>query len=198
MDTATSFAGEKAVFPPGALISMFNATIMALILQCGTTAAATIIMAFTPTVGLGCHSLGYIIYGGTAIVILFLNIISTIFAHITETRIRRTRARRAVVVFTAYTAVALRKISFLLALVNGTGLIVLSCFQFSRFLDNCYCNASVIGRGADSYIVATYEGWISTMRTSRIVATVLAVACMSVYMVFLRVTSASSKRVDYH
>jgi len=72
----------KVVFPPGALASMFNAAVMALILQCGTAVAATIIVVFTPTVGLGCCSLGYIIYGRTAIVTMFLNITSTNFARI--------------------------------------------------------------------------------------------------------------------
>ena len=128
---------------------------MALILQCGTTAAATIIIVFTPTVGLGCRSLGYIIYGGVAIVVMFLNIISTISARISETREERSTVVKGL---TNFIAVALRRISFLLALINGTGLIVLSCFQFSHFLDNCYCNGSVIGRGTDSYVIVFYNG----------------------------------------
>jgi len=155
---------------------------MALILQCGTTVAATIIMIFTPTVGLGCRSLGYIIYGGTAVVILFLNIISTIVARISETRERST----VVKAFTAFIAIAFRRISFLLALANGTGLIVLSCFQFSHFLDNCYCNASVLSRSADSYMTVLYDGSVTAMRNSRIVGTVLSGVVVGIYMIFLR------------
>jgi len=50
---------------------MFKASILALVLQCGTTAAAEVIIVFTPTVGFGCRALGYAIYGGLAILILF-------------------------------------------------------------------------------------------------------------------------------
>jgi hypothetical protein len=126
---------------------MINAVIMALILQCGTTAAATIIMFFTPPTGFGCHSLAYLLYGGIAIIIMFLSIISTVIARISE--IRDTAAVKG---STAFIAIALRRISLSLAFANATGLIVFSCLQFFNLLDNCFCNASVIGRGADSYI----------------------------------------------
>ena len=98
---------------------------------------------------------------------------------------------------TAFVAIALRRISLLLAFVNATGLIILSCFQFSHFLDNCYCNASVIGRGTDSYIIISYVGWISTMRTARIAATVLAAASMAIFMIFLWLMSALPSDIDY-
>ena len=133
---------------------MFRASIFALILQCGVTGAATIIIIFTPTVGLGCRSLGYAIYGGTAIVIMFLTIMSTIFVRISETCKERSRIVKG---FTAFVAVALRRICFLLALVNATGLIASSCLQFSNFLASCYCNASVTGRGTDSYILISIQ-----------------------------------------
>jgi len=170
------------VFPRGALISMFNLAIMALVLQCGTTAAATIIAVFTPTVGLGCRSLGYTAYGGTAVTIMFLAIISTIFARISETR-----EERSVVVkcFTAFIAIALRWISFLLAFINGVGLILLSSLQFVNFLENCYCNASVLSRGTDSHMIIFYNGSVTTMRNSRFVATFPSGTVMLIYTVFL-------------
>jgi len=191
LDQRTSASGviptlpvkEKVVFPPGAFASMFNAAVMALILQCGTAAAATITMVFTPTVGLGCRSLGYTIYGGTAVVIMFLTIISTIFARISE-------ISTSVKDFTAFIAIALRRISFLLALINGVGLIVFSCFQFSHFLDNCYCNASVLSRGTGSHIIIFAAGSVTTMRNSRIVGAVLSGVVMVVYVVFIWLISA--------
>ena len=166
---------------------MFKALIPALILQCGTTAAAIIIIVFTPTIGLGCRSLGYTIYGGTAILVLFLAITSTIFVRISETR---TNSSTIIKGFTKFIAITLRKVSHSLAFINAIGLILISCFQFSHFLDNCYCNASVIGRGTDSYIVVSLEGWISTMRISRIAATVLSAVSMAVYMIFLWVMNS--------
>ena len=175
---------------------MFGASIFAIVLQCGTTAAATIITVFTPTVGLGCRSLGYIIYGGITLLILFLTIISTLFARVSETRVGRSTVF-SIKGFTAFIAIALRRIALLLAFINATGLIVLSCFQFSNFLDNCYCNASVIGRGPNSYIVFSYVGWISTMRTARIAATALAAGSMTIFMIFLWLMSALPAEIDY-
>jgi len=194
LEVTSTPSTEDLVFPQGALVSMFSASVFALILQCGTTAAAAIIVVFTPTVGLGCRSLGYIIYGGIAIIILFLTIISTVFARISETRGERSLTVKG---FTAFIAIALRRISLLLALINTTGLLVVSCFQFSHFFDSCYCNASVLGRGADSHIIIYYEGWVSTMRTARIAATTLAAAAMAVYMIFLWLMSALPAEIDY-
>ena len=187
-DVPTLFAEKKDAFPRGAFTSMFNAAVMALILQCGTTAAATIIIFFTPTVGLGCRSLGYTIYGAIAILIMFLTIISTILARISETREERSTIVKC---FTAFIAIALRRITFFLALINSVGLIVLSCFQFSHFLDNCYCNASFITRGENSYIIAVFNtGSVTMMRNSRIIGTALSGVVMIIYMIFIWLMSA--------
>ena len=172
---------------------MFIASIFALILQCGPTAAAAIIMIFTPMIGLGCRSLGYVIYGAVALLILFLTVISTISAHIAETRGKRSPTVES---YASSIAVTLRWICLILAFVNATGLIVLSCFQFSSFLDNCYCGASVIGRGTDSFIIINFEAWIPTMRKSRIGATVLAGVSMAVYMFFLWFMSSLPADID--
>ena len=86
---------------------------------------------------------------------------------------------------TAVIAIAIRTTSRSLTFINATGLIVISCLQFSHLVDNCYCNTSVIGSGTGSYILASLEGWIFTMRTSRITGTVLSAASMAIYMVFL-------------
>ena len=74
---------DDAVFPSGALISMFIAPLFDLILQRGTTGAATIMIVFTSA---WCRGLGYIIYGTNVLVIMFLTIISTILARISELR----------------------------------------------------------------------------------------------------------------
>jgi len=164
---------------------MFLAAVMALVLQCGTATAALIIIYFTPPIGLECRSLGYIAYGALGSLIMFVTIISTIFARISETR----KESFIVKGFTAFIAISFRWISFFLSLINGAGLIALCCFQFSHLLDNCYCNATVLGRGVDSYMVISYDGSVSLMRNSRISAIILSGAIMSIYMVFLRVTT---------
>jgi len=127
---------------------------------------------------------------------LFLTIISTLFARISETRLGQ-RTVFSIKGFTAFIAIALRRIALLLAFINATGLVMLSCFQFSHFLDNCYCNASVIGRGTNSYMIISYVGWISTMRTARIAATALAAGSMSIFMIFLWLMSALPSEIEY-
>jgi len=191
--TAAQPAGN-AVFPPGAPILMFNASLLALILQCGTTIGAALITIFNPTFGVGCHALGYIVYGAIALLIFFLTIISTILARISETCHERSTTVKK---YTAFIAIALRRISLFLAFVNAAGLIVLSCFHFSRFFDNCYCNAAVIGRGKNSYVTASFEGLIPTMRTARIAATGLAAASAAIYMTVIWLTSALPAEIDY-
>ena len=165
---------------------MFNAFILALVLQFGIGATATIIVVFTPTIGLGCRSLGYVMYGTLSIIILALTVTSTIFARISETR---EGGSPLVKDYTGSVAIALRRISLLLATVNMTGLILLSCLQLSNVLDNCYCNSSVVGRGKGSYIVISYYGWVSMVRTVRAVAIALAGISTFIYMGFLWIVS---------
>jgi len=163
---------------------MFNASIFALVLQCGTTAAAGIIVVLTPTIGFGCRPLGYVIYGGVSILILSFTIISTISARISETRVGRSTAF-SIKGFTASITIALRRLSLFPAFLNAMWLVVLPSFQFFHTLNNCYCNASVTGCGVDSYIIISFEGWVSTIRAGRVSATVPTAGCMVIYMSFI-------------
>ena len=126
---------------------------------------------------------------------MFLTIISTISARISETRNERSPTVKR---FTASVAIALRRTSLFFAFTNATGLLLLSCLQFARILDNCYCNASVTGLGADAaYIIFSYQGWIPSVRISRIVATIVAAVSMSIYMGFLWFVNALPAEIDY-
>ena len=182
------------MFPPGALTSMLTASVMAFILQFGVTAASTIIVVFTPTIGLGCYSLGYILYGTISLLVLYLTMASTVLARISETRDERSATVKR---FTASIAIALRRVSLLLALINTAGLIFFFFSQFSRLVGTCYCHASVLGRGKESYVVVAYDGWISVMKTSRILATIFAAGSMATFMIFLRVMSSFPSEVDH-
>jgi hypothetical protein len=166
---------------------------MAIILQCGTAAAATIIIVFTPPIGLECRSIGYIAYAVFSILVMFFNIISTIFARISETREARSPFAKG---FATFIAISFRWLSFWLALINGVGLIALCCFQFSHFLDNCYCNSSVLGRGPESYIVVVFDGSASEMRLFRLIAVILSAVVMAIYMIFLRLVSSLPSDLD--
>ena len=172
---------------------MFNAFVAALVLQCGIGATATGIVIFTPTIGLGCRSLGYILYCALSIAILIFTIVSTILARISETR---RESSRLVKNSTAFIAISLRKICFLLALINMTGLILVTILQLTSIFDNCYCNSGVLGRRGSGYIVVSYDGWIDMMRIARMVAMILAGASVFIYMTFLWLMSALPADVD--
>jgi hypothetical protein len=172
---------------------MFGACVAALILQCGTSTATVITEYFAPRVGLGCRSLGYTLYGSVSVLILFFTIISTILARLSETRTNESAELKSV---TGSIAIALRRLCLLLAFINTTGLVAISCFQFSRFLDTCYCNASVIGDGTGSYIVQVYYSWIPSMIRSRVAAITISGGSMAIYMFFLWFASALPDRVE--
>ena len=171
---------------------MFKSAIFALLLQIGITGAAVVIIVFTPTVGLGCRSLGYTVYGGVAIIIMFLTIISTILARISETRKGKSPFVEGV---TAFFAITLRWICYMLALINSAGLIVLSCFQFSNFLANCYCNSSALGNGPNTYIVIVLQDWVSEMREFRAIGIAIAGGSISIFMISLGLISSPPKEL---
>lgn len=78
---------------------------LALYLQWGTTGAAMMIAYLTPTVGLGCRSGGYMIYGAAATVSWFLLAISSLFSHSAMLRYQREMQRsQATVSSTIHTA----------------------------------------------------------------------------------------------
>ena len=156
---------------------MTYAAILGLLLQFGTTGAAVIIIVYTPRTGLGCRSLGYLIYGWIAITIMFLTIFSTILARFSE--IRKNES------FTKILAIAIRYICMALAVINSVGLTVMCCLQFSNVLDTCYCNASVLGNGTNTYIVVILTELIGMMRYARIYGVGTAVGSISAFIISL-------------
>ena len=200
----TSFQQEKGpstqiaasptttTFPPTALWTMFKSAIFALLLQVGITGAALVVIIFTPTVGLGCRSLGYIVYAGVSIVIMFLSITSTILARFSEMCVDESSRVKGI---TACFAITLRWICYLLALANSVGLVALSCLQFSNALASCYCNSSVLGNGTDTYIIIDLRGWVTTMRSFRAVGIVIAAGSISVFMISLGLISSPPKEM---
>ena len=169
---------------------MFKSVILALLLQIGITGAALVIIIFTPTAGFRCRSLGYTVYGGVSILIMFLTVISTILARISETRKDKSPLVR---ITTALFAIALRWTCYSLALVNSVGLVILFCFQFSNFLASCYCSSSVIGHGMNTYVIIVLQDWISTMRNARAIGIGVAASSISVFMISHVLISSPSR-----
>lgn len=193
-EVSASESAKEPALPPGALKSMFIASIHAIILQSGLAVAASIIQVFTPTIGLGCLSARHIFFGGMSILILFFTIVSTILAHISK--VHSERRQTTTNSFLAFAAIALRRVCVLLAFVNATVLIITYCLEFSGVFDTCYCNASVLGRGKNSYVVFIFDGWIGTMRNARIAATIITLASVLPFMTSLWYMSSFPTEID--
>jgi hypothetical protein len=100
--------------------------------------------------GLGCRSLGYLIYGAFATIIWAMLVMSSILSHFAFSHSDRPRS-----IFSSPTVRLAKVVSNLLrwggkllAIINALWIIAAGMLQFTSVYDNCYCNSSVLGRGA--------------------------------------------------
>ncbi|KAG1827918.1 hypothetical protein EV424DRAFT_586443 [Suillus variegatus] len=142
--------GVRSPWASGIFFRMFMASLLSIALQWATTGAAVLVVYFTPTMGLGCRSLGYILYGVLATMVWAMLVTSSIISHYTYLY----SARSSWSPFFSITMRLAKVISNLLrwsgkflATVNAVWLITASMLQFADVYDNCYCNSSVLGRG---------------------------------------------------
>ncbi|KAJ7459931.1 hypothetical protein FB451DRAFT_1272047 [Mycena latifolia] len=159
------------------------ASFAALALQWSTTGASVLIVYFTPTVGLGCRSVAYLLYGAVATVIWALLVASSILAHYAAAHPGfPDRSQRAA----AQGAVLLRRLAKLLATCNAAGIIAAFLLQFGNFFDRCYCNSDVLGLGKRAHNVMVLEGTdIAAMKAAWIGGVVLAVVPSGLFLVFI-------------
>ncbi|KAF9786451.1 hypothetical protein BJ322DRAFT_788352 [Thelephora terrestris] len=139
------------IMPSGVWKRVFVASVFALGLQWSTTGSAAVIVIFTPTTGLGCRSGSYILYGIVSTMIWLTMLLSSYLAHFAKLHHDRgdpSRSRLNSAHLAENLATFLRRLSTFAA-VGNTLCIILACvFQFSDFYSTCYCNSSVLGRGA--------------------------------------------------
>ncbi|KAJ8073073.1 hypothetical protein PM082_019941 [Marasmius tenuissimus] len=128
------------------------ASLAALGLQWGTTGAAFLTVYLTPTTGLGCRSGAYLIYGLAATFVMIMLILSSILAHYASVysprdspkpHLKSVKGR-----LLAGSSIFLRRSGKILGFSNAIWLVMVCVFQIIGFFDRCYCNSSVIGRGA--------------------------------------------------
>jgi hypothetical protein len=67
--------------PSSLYLRILIASTLAIIMQTGTTGSAVFIAYFTPTVGLGCRSLFYSVYGVVGLTVFVLLLLSVILSH---------------------------------------------------------------------------------------------------------------------
>ncbi|KAH7924105.1 hypothetical protein BV22DRAFT_1013966 [Leucogyrophana mollusca] len=179
----------------GIFLRMFLSSLLPLALQWGTTGAAILAIWFTPTTKLGCRSLSYLIYGALSTIVWMLLVASSILGHYSIAyRPREARYHVPVAAQTARTlSTVLRWIGKTLAIINAIGLVASSVFQFSNLYDRCYCNGSVIGRGASAYILLDPSAfpYFGQMRGSWLGALALASGCAVGFIGFINLFSDS-------
>ncbi|KAG2043165.1 hypothetical protein BDR03DRAFT_853190 [Suillus americanus] len=157
----------RSPWATGMFSRMFVASLLPLALQWATTGAAVLVVYFTPTVGLGCRSLGYLIYGALATIVWAMLVMSSILSHYAYSYSDRPRSPyldRSRSPFSSITIVKvvsnlLRWGGKLVAIVNAIWIIAAGMLQFTSIYDNCYCNSSVLGIGLqDAYAIVVVNG----------------------------------------
>lgn len=142
--------GIRNPWASGIFLRMFLASLLPIALQWATTGAAVLVVYFTPATGLGCRSLGYIIYGVLATMVWAMLVASSIISHYTYSNSGRSSWSPFFSIAMHLAKVLsnlLRWGGKLLATVNAVWVVTASMLQFADVYDNCYCNSSVLGRG---------------------------------------------------
>ncbi|KAG7095066.1 hypothetical protein E1B28_005856 [Marasmius oreades] len=128
------------------------ASVAALSLQWGTAGAAILDVMLTPTTGLGCRSGAYLIYATTSTLVWMMLVLSSILGHYAEESTHKHPLRPYIqpykVHFATWFSVLLRRVGKTLAFCNAIWIVMTCIFQFTGFFSRCFCNSSVIGRGA--------------------------------------------------
>ncbi|TFK69332.1 hypothetical protein BDN72DRAFT_878497 [Pluteus cervinus] len=153
--------GMGDIWDSGVLWRIALSSFFALGLQWGTTGAALVVVMLTPTIGLGCRSASFLIYGGLSSVIWFFMMVSTFLTfgatRMYESQLTPTRSQRFTRFLFKWSAILLRRFCKLAAIINALWIIVFCFFQFTNFFNRCWCNGSVLKWGVDkAYIVIQF------------------------------------------
>ena len=184
--TGPGYEESVQSLPSGIWKRIFVASVFALGLQWATTGSAAIIVIATPTTGLGCRSGSYIIYGAISTLIWFAMLLSGYLAHFAKVRYDRGDVPRSgfnSAKFARGLATFLRRLSTIAAVCNTLCIILACVFQFSDVYSTCYCNSSVLGRGAQFAFDIIAPGYnYNRMKAAWIGAVALAGAYVVVFL----------------
>ena len=190
----------KQPIPSGVWGRIFVASLFALGLQWGITGSAVITMVFTPTIGLGCRSGTYILYGTVSTMIWLALLLSSYLAHragmrcdgVLKPGFNLANLAKGLATF-------LRRISIFSAGCNTLGIILACVFQFSNFYSTCYCNSSVLGRGSKAAytIIAAGNFGYDQMKGGWIGGVVLAGGCVLVFLFSLHLMLEPSHNIGH-
>ncbi|KAK5117926.1 hypothetical protein LTR85_008700 [Meristemomyces frigidus] len=154
---------------------ILSASLWALFVQWGTTGASIMIAYLTPTVGLGCRSGSYLLYGIGGTLVWFCLLLSQLLSHEIMLRYQKEHILNPSMDFRlrydpknpntntyerdrthsalCAAAVILRYTGKAMAIVNALWLIISSLLEFIGGFDNCWCEGNAGRMGRDPWIV---------------------------------------------
>ena len=122
----------------------------------------------TPTVGLGCQSGSYLIYGLASTVSWLALTLSACLSHLHSLRLESSQHhRRHPSTLLAALAVLTRVLGKLLASANAIFVIATSIMQFTGLFDNCWCDACIPSLGKANGWVVLFASDVQLFRASK-------------------------------
>ncbi|KAK1217199.1 hypothetical protein PQX77_020152 [Marasmius sp. AFHP31] len=188
-------SSELGSLPPdrasGIWTRLVIASMAGLGLQWGTTGAAFLTVYLTPTTGLGCRSGAYLVYALAATLVMIMLILSSVFAHYASVcspqdplrpHLRPLKGR-----LLAWSSIFLRRLGKIVGFLNAIWLIMVCVFQMTGFFKRCYCDSSVLSRGADKafMVINLLEPDMEAMMAGWIGGMVLGVGTAVMFIVFM-------------
>lgn len=145
---------RRSHWAPGVFTRMIIASCASLALQWGTVGGAFIVEWFTPTVGLGCRSLSYLLYGVVSTIIWMMLLISSILAHYYAAYSYRASLSERVALACSH---SLRRMGKLLAIANSVWVVMMCILQYSGFYHTCWCSSNMIHTGKTAAYITIIE-----------------------------------------
>ncbi|KAJ7500868.1 hypothetical protein B0H11DRAFT_1855744 [Mycena galericulata] len=129
---------------------IFGAAFVALFLQWGTTGAAIFVAYNTPSVGLGCRSGSYLIYGIASTASWVLLVTSALFSHAAMQRLEKKPDRKDVGGLAAM-AVVIRLLGKTIAISNAAWLIASTVMEDIGTFQTCWCQTDAAQYGENGW-----------------------------------------------
>ncbi|KAJ6571327.1 hypothetical protein B0H19DRAFT_1022813 [Mycena capillaripes] len=177
---------QSRCWTPGVWRRVAYSSVVAFAVQWSCTGSAVLAAWMTPTVGLGCHSASFLLYGGLStisFIIIMAGVVIQQRHHATNPlsytlspSSRRWHARLSVLC---------RRVGKTMAWVNGCLFITLDLLRFSNIFDNCFCGSSVFGLGVHrAYNIVAYD---SSMHFENWWITAIALATVAAFLLWITV-----------
>ena len=164
------------------------ALLLALTLQWSTGIASMIFGILTPTVGISCWSGGFLIYTVNSTIVLLFLMFSSFLSDFSASAKKANRARMTHL--SGYTAVVLRTLGKVIAVLNAAWLLIHSILILTSFYQNCWCLSNYALLGQKGYWIWVTPSQMQELWNVNEVwsgATALAIIVPGLYIIFFMV-----------